>query len=285
MLAHLNQLLPPARAGGYAVGLFNVVTLEQAEGVFLAAQQSHAPLIIGTAEAFLKSITPEAVFGMLRAKALQSELPVALHFDHGRTFEGCMRALRLGCTSVMYDCSALPYERNISEMAEMCRIAHAMGATVEGELGSVGGSEDGTENIRTRMTDPRQAADFVRRTGVDALAVAVGNAHGQYTLPPKLDFELIREIAAQVPVPLVLHGGSGLTDQDFTQAIRCGIAKVNIFTDLNMAQARAAQQALAEGKNTAMAMIPQQMEAVRAVAAEKMRLFGCTGKASAAPHA
>ena len=208
MLVTLNDILPAAKRGKYAVGLFNVVTIEQAEGVFQAAEALCAPLIIGTAERFLKHCSLEMLAGMLIGRAKRSSVQVAMHFDHGCTFNGCMQALRLGFSSIMYDCSAMPYEENIRKMEEICRIAHAMGVTVEGELGCVAGNEDGStiNEPRAMMTDPRLAEDFVKRTGVDALAVSVGNAHGTYRLPPKLNFDLIEEIRDSVDVPLVLHG-------------------------------------------------------------------------------
>ena len=280
MLVNMNAVLPAAREGHYAVGLFNAVTMEQAEGVFLAAEALRAPLIIGTAERFLKHVRLEMLAGMLLERAKATDLPVVVHFDHGCTFEGCMKALKLGFSSVMFDCSAMPYEDNVANMAEMVKIAHAFGATVEGELGCVAGNEDGsTENEpRAMMTDPDVAADFVTRTGVDALAVSVGNAHGAYKLPPKLDFELIETIRSRVSVPLVLHGGSGLSDSDFARGIDCGIAKVNIFTDINTAQAEACKKALADGKKSAMELLPYEIAAVKAAAEEKMRLFGSCGR-------
>lgn len=280
MLVTLNELLPRASQGRYAVGLFNIVTLEQAEGVFQAAEALRAPLIIGTAERFLKHFPLEMLSGMLLDRARGASVPVAVHFDHGCTFDGCMRALRLGFSSIMYDCSSMPYEDNVREMAEICRIAHAMGVSVEGELGCVAGNEDGSaENEkRAMMTDPRIAGDFVRRTGVDALAVSVGNAHGAYRLPPKLDFERIEHIRDSVNVPLVLHGGSGLTDQDFAKAIACGIAKVNIFTDINAAQCEACREALAEGKKSVMDLQAFVIPAIQKAAEEKIRLFASEGR-------
>ena len=280
MLATLNDMLADAQRGRYAVGLFNVVTIEQAEGVFQAAEALRAPLIIGTAERFLKHFPLEMLAGMLLDRAGSASVPVAVHFDHGCTFDGCMRALRLGFTSIMYDCSSMPYEDNVRRMAEICRIAHAMGASVEGELGCVAGNEDGSagHEPRAMMTDAALAGDFVRRTGVDALAVSVGNAHGAYRLPPKLDFELIEDIRNSVSVPLVLHGGSGLTDQDFSRAMDCGIAKINIFTDINSAQSEACREALAAGKKSVMDFQALAIPAIRRAAEEKMRLFRSDGR-------
>lgn len=280
MLVNLSQILKPAQEKRYAAGLFNVVTLEQAEGVIQAAEALRAPLIIGVAERFLKHVRLEALAAVLLDHARRTDLPVAVHFDHGCTFEGCMRAMRLGFSSVMYDCSEMPYEENVRCMAEVVRAAHAMGVTVEGELGCVEGSEDGdeTHSPRALLTDPEKAFDFVNRTGVDALAVSVGNAHGAYKLPPKLDFELIETIRSKVEVPLVLHGGSGLTDLDFQKAISCGIAKINIFTETNQAQTAACRSALENGAKNAMEMIVPQVKAVREAAEEKMRLFGCINR-------
>ena len=280
MLVTLNDILPAAKRGKYAVGLFNVVTIEQAEGVFQAAEALCAPLIIGTAERFLKHCSLEMLAGMLIGRAKRSSVQVAMHFDHGCTFDGCMQALRLGFSSIMYDCSAMPYEENIRKMEEICRIARAMGVTVEGELGCVAGNEDGStiNEPRAMMTDPRLAEDFVKRTGVDALAVSVGNAHGTYRLPPKLDFDLIEEIRDSVDVPLVLHGGSGLTDGDFSRAIDCGIAKINIFTDINTAQSEACREALAAGKKSVMDFQAFAIPAIKRATEEKMRLFRSEGR-------
>ena len=203
---NLDDVLLPARQGRYAVGLFNVVTMEMVEGVFQAACELNAPLIIGTAEAFLPYLSMEAVADMLLARARRARIPVVVHFDHGKTFARCMQALRLGFSSVMFDGSALPYEENVARAAEVVRVAHAMGATVEGELGSIGGmgGGDGAYAEGSLFTDPLQARDYVKRTGTDALASAVVNEHGAYKAVPKLDFARIALIAAVVSLPRVL---------------------------------------------------------------------------------
>lgn len=282
MLVNLNEVLLPAKKEHYGVGLFNAVNLEMANAIMDAAESLQAPVIMGTAEILLGAASLAEVAAMVKARAERSTIPVVLHYDHGLTFERCLEALKLGYTSVMYDCSTVPYEENVARVAEMVKIAHAMGATVEGELGHVGDNEG--EGMLTNpsdfFTDPEMAADYVRRTKVDALAVAVGNAHGDYKFPPKLDFERIIQIQEAVNVPLVLHGGSGLTDQDFREAIRSGIAKVNIFTDISKAQVKGMQEGLAAGVNNGFDMTPYEVRAIRSVVEEKMRLFSSDHRVS-----
>lgn len=274
MLVNFNEVLEPARQGGYAVGLFNAVNLELARGIFDAAEETGSPVIVGTAEILLPFGPLEELSWFLLPMAKRARIPVVVHFDHGLTREACLKALDLGFTSIMYDCSTDSYEENVKKVTEMAGIAHSYGATIEGELGHVGEAAGGEAQ---RYTDPAQAADYVERTGVDALAVAVGTAHGAYKLPPKLDFERIRTISGKAGVPLVLHGGSGLSDADFKEAIRAGISKVNIFTDINTAAARAEAEAYEAGKGLTDLISP----AVKAVSAEtkkKMELFGSCGK-------
>ena len=282
MLVNLNEVLLPAKKEHYGVGLFNAVNLEMANAIMDAAESLRAPVIMGTAEILLGAASLAEVAAMVKARAERSPIPVVLHYDHGLTFERCLEALKLGYTSVMYDCSTVPYEENVARVAEMVKIAHAMGATVEGELGHVGDNEGEGKltNPSDFFTDPEMAADYVRRTKVDALAVAVGNAHGDYKFPPKLDFERIIQIQEAVNVPLVLHGGSGLTDQDFREAIRSGIAKVNIFTDISKAQVKGMQEGLAAGVNNGFDMTPYEVRAIRTVVEEKMRLFSSDHRVS-----
>ena len=210
-------------------------------------------------------------------------MPVVIHLDHGLTKEACIKALELGFTSIMYDCSTAPYEENVRRVKEMADIAHSYGATIEGELGHVGDNEGSAEgNSRLKdpsafYTDPRQAKDFVERTGVDALAIAVGTAHGAYKLPPKLDFNRIRTIANTIKVPLVLHGGSGLTDEDFRSAVKEGISKVNIFTDINIAAVEAEFRAFEHMDKGIIDLIPAAVEAIKKSVISKLELFGCTG--------
>ncbi len=280
MLVNMNEVLYPAKKGKYAVGLFNAVNLELARGIIAAAESTGSPIIMGTAEVLFPYGPLEEVSYYLIPMAKKAKVPVVIHLDHGLKKETCIKALELGFSSIMYDCSIDPYEENVRKVKEMADIAHSYGATIEGELGHVGdneGSAEGSSHLedpKKYYTDPKQAKDFVQRTGVDALAIAVGTAHGAYKLPPKLDFERIRTIARTIDVPLVLHGGSGLTDQDFKQAIQDGISKVNIFTDINVAAVKAALRNFLDTDLGIIELIPAQVEAVKQEVIKKLTLFG-----------
>jgi len=281
----MNEVLKPAQQKKYAVGLFNAVNLELARGIIYAAEESRSPVIIGTAEVFFPYCSLEEVAYYLLPMAKNATVPVVVHLDHGLTKENCIKALELGFTSIMYDCSTDSYDVNVEKVREMAEIAHSYGATIEGELGHVGdneGSAEGNSHFTDPsafFTDPKRALDFVQKTGVDALAIAVGNAHGAYRLPPKLDFARIEEIRGLVDVPLVLHGGSGLIDDDFRKAIEKGISKVNIFTDINVAAAKAAFRAFKSADKGIIELILPQIEAVKQEVIKKQKLFDSIGKA------
>ena len=285
MLVNMNEVLRPAKKGKYAVGLFNAVNLELARGIIAAAESRRSPVIMGTAEVLLPYGPLEEVSYYLVPMAKKASVPVVVHFDHGLTYDMTVKALKLGFSSVMYDCSTDSYEENVRKVKEMADIAHSYGATIEGELGHVGdneGSAEGSSHLADPsafFTDPGLAKDFVEKTGVDALAIAVGNAHGAYKLPPKLDFERIRTIANSVDVPLVLHGGSGLTDNDFRQAIADGISKVNIFTDINVAAVEAEFKKFSDMNKGIIDLIPAAVEAVKLATMNKLELFGSVNKA------
>lgn len=280
MLVNMNEVLLSAREGRYAVGLFNAVNLELARGILAAAQRTGSPVIMGTAEVLFPYGPLEEVSYYLIPMAKKAGVPVVIHLDHGLKKETCLKALDLGFTSIMYDCSTDDYDTNVEKVREMAEIAHSRGATIEGELGHVGDNTDAAEADPSFFyTDPGQARDFVEKTGVDALAVAVGTAHGAYRLPPKLDFDRIRAIKEQAKVPLVLHGGSGLTDEDFRKAIRAGISKINIFTDINVAAVRGARQHFVSDDKGLTELIPAAVEAVERETAKKMELFGSCGRA------
>ena len=280
MLVNMREVLQSARSGGYGVGFVNAGNVEMARAVIETAEAMRAPVIVGTAEVLLPAMSLERVAEYLVPMAEKASVPVAVHYDHGLTFGKCMEALKLGFTSVMYDCSTAPYEENLARVAEMVRICHGMGATVEGELGHVGDNEGAgkLENPSDYYTDPAVAADFVRKTGVDALAVAVGNAHGDYKFPPKLDFDRIGAILSAAGTPLVLHGGSGLSDGDFREAVRRGVCKINIFTDLDKAGKAGIEKGLRSGAGSMMELIPYEIEAMKAVVRNKITLFGSAGR-------
>ena len=281
MLVNMNDVLLPAKKGGYGVGFFNAVNVEMARAIIETAEELRAPVMVGTAEILLPAMELARVAEYLIPMAEKASVPVCVHYDHGLTFEKCMQALELGFTSIMYDCSTAPYEENIEKVPEMVKICHAMGRTVEGELGHVGDNAGAgkLENPSDYFTDPETAADFVKRTGVDSLAVAVGNAHGDYAFPPKLDFERIRVIEEKTGIPLVLHGGSGLSDTDFKTAVKEGVAKVNIFTDIDKAGKRGIEAGLAAGEKSMMGLIPYEIDAMKEVVRDKILLFGSNGKA------
>lgn len=281
MLVNMNDVLLPAKEKGYGVGFFNAVNVEMARAVIETAEELNAPVMVGTAEVLLPAMEMERVAEYLIPMAQKAKVPVCVHYDHGLTKERCKQAIELGFTSIMYDCSMDDYETNIARLKEMTDVCHALNITVEGELGHVGDNAGAgkLENPSDYFTDPDTALDFVRRTGVDSLAVAVGNAHGDYAFPPKLDFERIRRISEMTDLPLVLHGGSGLSNDDFKQAVSCGICKVNIFTDIDKAGKAGIEKGLAAGAKTMMGLIPYEIEAMKKVVREKITLFGSLDRA------
>ena len=224
MLVNLNDVLKRAQREKYAVGLFNTTDTDMLQAAIEAAEETRSPIIIGTAEVLLPYGELKLIAPSIIEKAANATVPVVVHYDHGLTFDRCLEALKLGFSSVMFDGSANPYEQNIEETKEIVKIAHALGATVEGEIGHVGEAAK-EDNLLTEMyTTPREAEEYLKATGVDALAVAIGSAHGVYKKKPMLNIERLKEIRQAVAVPLVLHGGSGLSDDDFKNTIKEGTA-------------------------------------------------------------
>ena len=276
MLVNLNEVLYDAQKNHYAVGLFNTVDTDSLEAVIEAAERKRSPVIIGTAEILLPYGELALIGPSTVEAARRASVPVVVHYDHGLTFGRCMEALKLGFSSVMYDGSVKPYAQNIEETREIVRIAHCFGATVEGEIGHVGSAVD--EGDAGRYTTVEEAKQYLADTGVDALAVAIGTAHGAYKTAPKLSFERLRELRAAVDVPLVLHGGSGLSDYDFRQSIADGIAKVNIFTDLCLAGMAGQAEALRQGMDYLKARNLKK-DYIRDAVEKKIDLFSSAGRA------
>ncbi|MBO4432176.1 MAG: class II fructose-bisphosphate aldolase [Clostridia bacterium] len=279
MLVNLDSVLKKAQKEQYAVGLFNTIDTDMLEAAISAAEEMNSPIIIGTAEVLLpygelKLIAPSVI-----AAAKRASVPVVVHYDHGLTFERCIEALQLGFSSVMFDGSAGDSEKNIADTREIVRIAHAMGATVEGEIGHVGEAASGDNAVSDRYTTVKEAQDFLNATGVDALAIAIGTAHGAYKIKPCLDFERLKEIRANVDTPLVLHGGSGLSDDDFRNTIKNGIAKINIFTDLCIAGENAVNVAISE-QVSYLEMRNRKVSVIRESVKKKIALFGSQNKAT-----
>lgn len=249
-LVTMKQLLTQAAGENRGFGAFSVGNMEMVRGAIRAAEEMNTPIILQIAEVRLPHSPLELMGPMMVQAAKEASVDVAVHLDHGLTMETVKKALELGFTSVMFDGSRKPFEENIACTKEVVELAAKYGATVEAELGLVGGSEDGKTDHGIRCTDPEDAVVFCRETGVDALAVAIGNAHGDYPVAPQLAFDVLEEIHNSVNIPLVLHGGSGITDKDFQRAISLGIRKVNIATaSFNCLTKKAEEYMAQEGKH------------------------------------
>lgn len=230
MLVNMKELLKDAQDGNYAVGSFSVANMEMVLGVLKAARELSAPVILQIAEVRLKQSPLEIIGPLMVAAAENADTPVAVHFDHGKTEEKIKQALDLGFTSVMFDGSHLPLDENIATTKRIIDIAGKYNASVEAEIGCVGGSEDGSEDIAINCTKPQDAVRFEAETGVDALAIAIGNAHGNYKDVPKLRFDILQKVNEMTNTPLVLHGGTGISPDDFVKCSKNGIKKINIAT-------------------------------------------------------
>lgn len=275
MLVNLNDVLKDARDKKYAVGLFNTTDTDMLEAAISAAEETRSPIIIGTAEVLLPYGELKLIAPSMIAAAKRASVPVVVHFDHGLTFERCMEALKLGFSSIMFDGSLGGKEENIKKTAEMVKIAHALGATVEGEIGHVGQADADDNSKEDLYTTVEEAVSFAEKTGVDALAIAIGTAHGAYKSKPILQIERLKEIRAALDTPLVLHGGSGLSDDDFKNAINGGIAKMNIFTDLCVA----GKNAFKTFDGEYLEIRNKKVEAIKEAVKKKIMLFGSVGKA------
>jgi fructose-bisphosphate aldolase, class II len=232
-LVPMADILNKANDEGYAVGGFNINNLEFIQGIIWAAEEKNSPFIIQTSEGAIKYMGMDYLVGMVEAAVRNTHIPVALHLDHGSGFDIVMNCIKNGYSSVMFDGSHYPYQENIAITSKIVEAAHAVGVTVEAELGKVGGTEDNisVDERDATFTDPDQAVEFVEKTGVDALAIAIGTAHGVYKGEPKLDFDRLKTIKGLLNMPLVLHGASGVPLADLQKAISLGINKVNINTD------------------------------------------------------
>ncbi len=274
------DLLRPARQRGYAVGMFDVTMLEFLEGIVHAAEELNSPVILAVAEVHLELLDFRNISDIIRSVAQRSRVPMALHLDHGLHFETVVQAIQNGFTSVMIDASSESYERNIEITREVVRVAHAAGCTVEAELGHVGGQEQGmtTASVAdpSAFTQVSEAVEFVEKTNCDCLAVAIGSVHGRYKGQPQINFDLLRQLLNAVEVPLVLHGGSGISDEDFRRLAREGICKINIFTQmLEDASARIKQMLRQDPDMIAVPdMMVQVRQAIKEAVMSKMRAFG-----------
>jgi fructose-bisphosphate aldolase class II len=283
MLVSNSYLLKKAYEEKYAVGAFNANNLEQVQGIITAAEEDNAPMILQASQGAISYAGLEVIAAIVKTMAEKSKIPISLHLDHGTSFEQNVKCFRVGFTSLMFDGSLLPFEQNVAITRRVVDIAHPVGVSVEGELGRVGGSEESLseEEVKGLYTQPEKAAEFVKLTGVDALAVAVGSVHRMTVQEAILDIDRIRAINRLTKIPLVLHGSSGVTDESMKSAIKEGICKINVATALNMA--------FTQGMTTAIKMKPNEVDPrkilsvsrdeVKKIVKQKIHVFGSNGKA------
>jgi len=288
-LVSLDKILKDAKKGGYAVGCFNAIDLSMVRGIIAAAEQERSPVILCHAEVHFKFTPIEVIAPIMVNLAQCASVPVALLLDHGKNFGSIVKSMQLGLNAVMFDGTQFDYEENVCKTKEFVRIAEAMGCCVEGELGRVarpksagaeGNDDDSIIHDDSLYTNPAQAVDFVRRTGVHALAIAFGTVHGVYLEEPKLDFVRLKEISDSTDVPLVMHGGSGLNENDYIRSIENGITKINYYTNLALKVAQVIEENMSGNERSFYHDVMNwAIDAIREDVAERMRLFGSSGKA------
>ena len=287
MLVSAKEMLEKARAGKYAVGQFNINNLEWTKSILLTAQELNSPVILGVSEGAGKYMTGfKTVAAMVSAMIdeLNITVPVALHLDHG-TYEGCYKCIKAGFSSIMFDGSHYPIEENIEKTKELVKIAHAMGLSLEAEVGSIGGEEDGVVGMG-ECADPNECK-AIADLGIDFLAAGIGNIHGKYPANWQgLNFEVLENVKKAVgDMPLVLHGGTGIPADMIKKAISLGVAKINVNTECQLTFAAATRKYVEEGKDLqGKGFDPRKLlapgaEAIKATVKEKMELFGSVGKA------
>ncbi|MBN3125659.1 ketose-bisphosphate aldolase [Pectobacterium brasiliense] len=284
MLISMTDILKPTREHRFAIGAFNVADSCFIRAVVEEAEATNTPAIISIHPSELEFVTDE-FFAYVRERTLRSPVPFVIHLDHGASNAHVLRAIQCGFTSVMIDGSLLPYEENVALTTEVVKLAHAVGVSVEGELGTIGDTGTTIEGGVSKViyTDPEQAEDFVNRTGVDTLAVAIGTAHGIYPkdLKPELQMHILRDISQRVSIPLVLHGGSANPDAEIAEAVTLGVGKINISSDMKFAYFQKAREILSrETWWDPNAIYPEPIKAAKEVIRYKMALFGSTGKAA-----
>ncbi|GBG96326.1 class II fructose-1,6-bisphosphate aldolase [Lactococcus termiticola] len=281
-LVKSKEMIDLAFKEGYAIGAFNAENMEMVEAIVEAAEELRAPVIVQTTSGTLNTTPPEMFYEMVSASAGKATVPVVLHLDHGDGFERVARCLRAGYTSVMIDASKKPFDENVATSQEVVKMAHAMGIPVEAELGIVGGKEDGNEAEGLAYTDPEEAQVFADLTGVDFLAIGIGNVHGFYKAEPHLAFDVLQAVREKTGgLPLVLHGTSGIPDEDVAKAVRLGIAKVNYATELRATFTEAVKAYLAEDSQVIdpKKYNSQAKRAVKALVKQKIQMLGSAGKA------
>lgn len=277
-----KELLQKAQQGGYAVGAFNVENMEMVQAVVAAAEELKSPVIMQTTPSTVKYAGLDYYYANVKAAAEKASVPVVIHLDHGNSFDLAMQALRTGYTSIMIDGSHDSFEENIKVSKAVADACRPSGVSVEAELGKVGGKEDNLDGGEDNpYTDPQEAKEFVEKTGVDSLAVGIGTAHGVYKGKPNLQFDILSQIREVVDIPLVLHGTSGVPDEDVKECIKRGICKVNYATDLRIAFTKGVNEVLGEHPET---IDPKKYSAkgreeVKKYVMSKMLVCGSAGRA------
>ncbi|HEU4963395.1 MAG TPA: class II fructose-1,6-bisphosphate aldolase [Bacilli bacterium] len=282
--ASFKEVLLDGYKNGYAVGQFNMNNLEFTQAIIEAANEEKSPVIFGVSEGAMKYMGLEYTVAMARVAMETSKVPVILHLDHGPNLEVVMKCIRGGFSSIMIDASHYPLEENIAKTKQVVELCHPLGIEVEGELGRIGGTEDDltVDERDASLVDVQEAVRLVRESGIDALAPAIGSAHGMYKGKPVLAFDRLAELKSLLPeTPMVLHGGSGIPDEDITKAISLGVAKINVNTENQVAMTKLVREIL--GKDDAVydprKYLKPAREAIKETVKQKMRLFGSSGRA------
>lgn len=282
-LVPMTAFLEDAKKHKYAVGQFNINNLEFVQAITQAAMEEKSPVIFGVSEGAMRYMGIEYTVAMSKAAAEMAGVPVALHLDHGSNFDVVMKCIRAGFSSVMFDGSHHSFEDNIRLTKQVVEAAHAVGVSVEGELGTIGGVEDdvNVDEEDATLAKPEEAIRFWEETKVDYVAIAVGTAHGMYKGEPKIRFDIIEEVAKNIAAPIVLHGGSGVPDESIRKAISCGVGKINVNTENQVACTEVIRQVLAAKPNEIdpRKYLAPARDAIKEVVKGKMRLFGSSNRA------
>lgn len=277
------QLLQQAKKEGYAIGAFNANNMEIVQAIIETAEEERAPVILQASQGAIQYAGVDYIAAIVRVAAEKATVPVALHLDHGTSFEQNVECIRAGFSSVMFDGSKLPLQENIAITKRVCEVAHIVGVSVEGELGQIpkSGENITREQLEKMMANPAEAEEFVKKTGVDALAIAVGNVHGMKTQEAQIDIARIEKIRKLTDIPLVLHGASGIPDESVKKAIKAGICKINIDTELRKAFVRGINTVIKENPNEIdpRKILGKAKAEMKEAVHEKIRLFGCNNKA------
>ncbi|SCG81818.1 fructose-bisphosphate aldolase, class II [Proteiniborus sp. DW1] len=283
MLVSGKEVLQHAHKNGYAVGAFNVNNMEIVQAIVSAAEETNSPVILQASQGGLKYAGVEYIAKMAQIAANNAKVPVVIHLDHGTDFVQIMQCIRHGFTSVMIDGSKYDLERNIEITKKIIELAHAVGVSVEAELGKIGGTEDDitVSDRDATFTDVDEADRFVRETGVDSLAIAIGTAHGPYKGEPKLDFDRLKAIKERLNIPIVLHGSSGVPEESIKKAVSLGVNKINIDTDIRFAFSNAVREVVTNNPNEydPRKLLDPARKAMQKIIAEKMIMFGSAGRA------